>query len=221
MEDRLDAVEEGAQNRIAVLKEFYDSFTSELERAKTSMRNLKKEEEATELQCDKCGSPMVIKWGRNGKFIACSNYPACKNTANIARNDKGVVERKEPEVTDIPCEKCGKNMVVKEGRFGKFLGCSGYPECSHTRPIDTGVKCPAEGCKGFLCERKSRRGRVFFGCSTYPDCTFASWDRPLPEACPQCGHPFLISKYSKARGNYKACPRKDCDYRLDQSSDND
>lgn len=220
MEDKLDGIEEGALKRVDILKDFYASFTKELERAKTSMRNLKKEEEPTDLVCEKCESPMIIKWGRNGKFIACSNYPACKNTANIARDDEGRVDKKEAEVTDILCEKCGKNLVVKDGRFGRFLGCSGYPECSHTRPIDTGVTCPNEGCAGLLCERRSRRGRVFFGCSAYPDCTFASWDRPLPEPCPQCGSPYLVKKYTKARGNFKACPRKECDYRIELDDTN-
>lgn len=214
MEDKLDGIEEGTLKRVDILKDFYRTFSSELEKAKKSMKNMKKEEEATELECERCGSPMVIKWGKNGRFIACSNYPACKNTANIIRDDSGRVDRKESETTDIRCEKCGKNMVVKEGRFGKFLGCSGYPECSYTRPIDTGVKCPRDGCKGFLCERRSRRGRVFFGCSEYPDCTFATWDRPLPESCPQCGSPYLVLKYSKSKGYFKACPDRECGYRL-------
>ncbi|MCK9230214.1 MAG: type I DNA topoisomerase [Syntrophales bacterium] len=213
MEDKLDRIEEGSLKRVDTLKEFYDSFKPELEKAKSLMRNLKKEEEPTDIICDKCGSQMVIKWGRNGKFIACSNYPACKNTANIRTDDAGRVERKEPEVTDIICGSCGKNMVVKEGRFGTFLGCSGYPECSTTRPIDTGVACPQGGCSGMLCERRSKRGRVFYGCSAYPACTFAIWNRPVPEACPRCGSPYLVEKYTKASGAFKACPVKECGYK--------
>lgn len=213
MEDKLDRIEEGSLKRVDTLKEFYLSFQSELEQAKSLMRNIKKEEEPTDLECDKCGNKMVIKWGRNGKFIACSNYPACKNTANIRTDNAGRVDRKEPEMTDVMCESCGKNMVIKEGRFGKFLGCSGYPECSATRPIDTGVRCPQEGCSGMLCERRSKRGRVFFGCSAYPACTFASWNRPVPEACPVCGSPYLVEKYSKASGAIKACPVKECGYK--------
>ncbi|MDD5475799.1 MAG: type I DNA topoisomerase [Syntrophales bacterium] len=213
LEDKLDRIEEGSMNRLDTLKGFYASFQSELEQAKSFMRNIKTEAEPTELTCDKCGNPMVIKWGRNGKFIACSNYPECKNTANISTDETGRVDRKEPEVTDTRCDRCGKNMIVKRGKFGVFLGCSGYPECSSTRPVDTGVHCPQEGCDGMLCERRSRRGRLFYGCSAYPACTFASWNRPLPEPCPLCGSPWLVEKFSKGDGAVKACPRKECGYK--------
>jgi DNA topoisomerase-1 len=103
-------------------------------------------------------------------------------------------------------------MVVKRGRFGKFLACSGYPECKTSKPISIGVTCP--DCKqGYLTERRSRFGKIFFGCNRYPDCKFAAWDRPLPEACPQCQSPYLVQKYSKRDGPFIACPNKECDYR--------
>ncbi|OPL15839.1 MAG: DNA topoisomerase I [delta proteobacterium MLS_D] len=216
MEDKLDRIEEGKLTRIETLREFYESFTAELENARVSMRNIKKEEEPTDLVCEKCGSPMVVKWGRNGKFLACSNYPACKNTANISRDEDGKVDRKEPEVTDILCEQCGKPLVIKEGKFGRFLGCSGYPECTFTKPIETGVPCPREGCDGILCERRTRRGRTFYGCSRYPECTFATWDRPVPEKCPLCGSPYLLEKHSRTKGTYLICPNKECGYRTDE-----
>jgi DNA topoisomerase-1 len=177
------------------------------------MRNIKKEETPTDLICDKCGNPMVIKWGRNGRFLACSNYPECKNTANFVQGEDGKTEKAQAETTDIICDKCGKNMVIKEGRFGRFLGCSGYPECKNTKPLDMGIKCPQEGCDGNICERRTKRGKVFYGCSKYPDCTYALWDRPIPEACPKCGFPFMIEKVRRGKENDKVCPNKECGYK--------
>ncbi len=213
MEDKLDLIEEGKLTRDQTLRDFYTTFAPDLETAKEQMRNVKREETPTEITCDKCGSPMVIKWGRNGRFLACSNYPECKNTANIATDSKGEIGTASEQTTDIICDKCGKNMVIKEGRFGRFLGCSGYPDCKNTKPLDTGIKCPNEGCGGSLCERRTRKGKIFFGCSNYPDCSYALWDKPLPEECPQCGHPFLVEKYYRGKGTVKTCPNKECGYK--------
>ena len=211
MEDQLDMIEDGKLTRHKTLEDFYSPFRSELEKASEEMRDIKREEIPTDLICEKCQSPMVIKWGKNGKFLACSNYPECKNTGNIAQDENGAISKAEAESTDIICDECGKNMVIKEGRFGRFLGCSGYPECKHTKPLDTGVKCPQ--CGGSLCERRSKRGKTFFGCSRYPDCTYALWDRPIPENCPSCGHPFLVEKQTRREGLIKRCPNKECDYK--------
>jgi len=211
MEDRLDMIEDGKLTRHKTLEEFYTPFRSELDKAGEEMRDIKREEIPTDLVCDRCGSPMVIKWGKNGKFLACSNYPECKNTGNIAKDENGAISKAEAPSTDIICDVCGKNMVIKEGRFGRFLGCSGYPECKHTKPLDTGVKCPL--CNGSLCERRSKRGKTFFGCSSFPDCTYALWDRPIPESCPLCGHPFLVEKQTRREGMVKKCPNKECGYK--------
>jgi DNA topoisomerase-1 len=213
MEDNLDMIENGKLTRLKTLEDFYIPFKSELEKAGEEMKDIKREEIPTDLVCDKCGSPMVIKWGKNGKFLACSNYPECKNTGNIAQDENGAISKMEAETTDIICDVCGKNMIIKEGKFGRFLGCSGYPECKNTKPIDTGVKCPQEGCGGSLCERRSRKGKTFFGCSNYPNCTYALWDRPIPEKCPLCGHSFLVEKYYRGKGLVKTCPNKECGYK--------
>jgi DNA topoisomerase I len=213
MENQLDLIEEGKQKRLDTLQEFYAPFEEDLSKAKLEMRNIKREETPTDLICDKCSNPMVIKWGRNGKFLACSNYPACKNTSNIPQSDG--TEKAPPvgEMTETLCPQCGKNMLIKHGRFGRFLGCSGYPDCKFTMPITLGVKCPQEGCNGQITEKRTKKGRNFFGCSNYPNCTFALWEKPLPEPCPQCHSPFLVEKYSRAEGSYKACPNKECGYR--------
>jgi DNA topoisomerase-1 len=156
---------------------------------------------------------MVIKWGRMGEFLACSGYPECRNTMNFRREEGKVVPEKEEEIqTDEKCPSCGAAMVVKRGRFGRFLACSRYPECKTSKPISIGVDCP-KGCGGYISERRSKRGRTFFGCSSYPGCDFVSWDRPRNEKCPLCGSPYLLDKYSKRDGPFIACPNRECGYR--------
>ena len=212
MEEKLDQISEGEANWRTVLKDFYEPFKETLEKAEAEMRDVKREEVKTDVACEKCGHIMVIKWGKMGHFLACSNYPECKNTKDFKRDVEGKIVIVEEETTDEMCANCGKNMVVKRGRFGKFLACSGYPECKTSKPISIGVSCP--DCKqGYLSERRSRFGKVFFGCSRYPDCKFAAWDRPLAEPCPQCQSPYLLQKYSKRDGPFIACPNKECDYR--------
>jgi DNA topoisomerase-1 len=176
------------------------------------MRDVKREEIKTDIACEKCGNVMVIKFGKMGHFLACSNYPECKNTKDFKRDAEGKIVIVEEETTDEKCENCGKPMVIKRGRFGRFMACSGYPECKTSKPISIGVSCP--DCKqGYLTERRSGRGKIFFGCNRYPDCKFAAWDRPLAEACPQCQSPYLLQKFSKRDGVYVSCPNKECDYR--------
>src|SRR6266851_1379990 len=147
----------------------------------------------------------------NWKKVLHDFYGPFKKDLAKAKVEMRDVKREEIQ-TDEKCEKCGRPMVVKRGRFGRFLACSGYPECKTSKAISIGVSCPQ--CKeGYLTERRTKRGRVFFGCQRYPDCKFASWDRPLPEVCPSCGSPYLLQKYSKKEGPYIACPNKDCSYR--------
>jgi DNA topoisomerase-1 len=213
MEEKLDAIEEGSAGWQAVLGEFYEKFKVDLAEAEKSMRDVKRQETPTDLVCEKCGKPMVIKWGRMGEFLACSGYPECRNTMNFRREEGKVVPEKEEEIqTDEKCPSCGAAMVVKRGRFGRFLACSRYPECKTSKPISIGVDCP-KGCGGYISERRSKRGRTFFGCSSYPGCDFVSWDRPRNEKCPLCGSPYLLDKYSKRDGPFIACPNRECGYR--------
>jgi DNA topoisomerase-1 len=106
-------------------------------------------------------------------------------------------------------------MVVKTGKFGRFLACSNYPTCKSTRPWETGVRCPQEGCEGVIVERRSRKGKTFYSCSNYPTCTFALWDKPIPQKCPLCESPFLVEKQRK-NGLSIRCPKKGCGYRSDE-----
>ncbi|MGA9525447.1 MAG: type I DNA topoisomerase [Myxococcaceae bacterium] len=212
MEEKLDKISEGDANWIAVLNDFYGPFKETLARAEVEMRDVKREEIPTDINCEKCGKQMMIKWGKMGQFLACSGYPECKSTRDFRKTVDGKIEIVEEETTDEICDKCGQPMVIKRGRFGRFLACSGYPECKTSRPLSIGVSCP--DCKqGYLTERRSRFGKIFFGCNRYPDCKFAAWDRPLPEACPSCQGPYLVQKFSKREGPYIACPNKECDYR--------
>ncbi|OFX20057.1 MAG: DNA topoisomerase I [Anaeromyxobacter sp. RBG_16_69_14] len=214
MEEKLDEIEEGNAQWQAVLQGFYTSFKEDLANAEVAMRDVKRQEIATDLACEKCGKPMVIKWGRMGEFLACSGYPECRNTMNFKREEDGkIAPVKEEEVTtDEKCPTCGAPMVVKRGRFGRFLACSKYPECKTSKPISIGVTCP-KSCGGYISERRSKRGKTFYGCSSYPKCDFVSWDKPRNEACPTCGSTYLLEKYSKKTGPFVACPNKECDYR--------
>jgi len=222
MEADLDHVEEGREDWRKLLKDFYVPFAVELEKAETEMRDVKREEIATEWVCEKCGKPMVIKWGRNGSFLACQGYPECRNTMEVVKNLDGTWEKVPPQTTDEVCETCGAPMTVKRGRFGSFLACTRYPECKTTKPISLGVKCPRPGCGGFIAEKRSRRGKPFYGCSNWAKkgCDFVAWDKPIPQPCPVCQAKFVLKKETK-RGITLRC--MECDWRsegADESEEN-
>ncbi len=199
MESDLDGIEEGQENMQALLGRFYQPFKTDLEKAVVEMKDWKRVEIPTEFNCEKCGQTMVVKWGRNGEFLACSGYPECKNTKEFVRNKDGQIELKPEPVTDEVCNVCAAPMVHRRGRFGEFWACSRYPECKTTRPVSLGITCPRPGCGGFLTEKRSRRGSSFFGCSNYSTtkCDFVSWDRPIKEPCPECAAPFLLKKQNR------------------------
>ncbi len=211
MEEELDKVEEGTMPWVEVIREFYAPFSKSLEKAQADMQDFKAEQVPTDIVCEKCGKPMTVKWGRNGQFLACSGYPDCKNTKPFVRNENGVVEEAPEETTDELCPKCQSPLMIKRGRFGKFLACSKYPDCKYTQGMSTGVLCPEDG--GKLVERRSRFGKMFYSCANYPDCKYAIWNKPIPRPCPLCKAPFLVEKYSKKTGLSIACQNKECDYK--------
>ena len=216
MENKLDAIEGGTSKRVDTLKEFYEPFANELGKAKDEMRNVKREETPTDLVCEKCNSTMVIKWGKNGRFLCCSNYPDCKNTMNFTHDENGKVKHVEAQTTDVKCNKCGKSMVVKEGRFGQFLACSGYPECKNTMNatknengeiIAQEAPTTDEVCE--LCAKPMtvKRGRFgpFLGCTGYPECKnikkMSKDGKVTPqetvvtdEVCDNCGKPMALKR---------------------------
>ncbi|HTR52566.1 MAG TPA: type I DNA topoisomerase [Kofleriaceae bacterium] len=218
MESDLDHVEDGREDWRKLLAEFYGPFKKELAKAETEMRDVKREEIPTEWTCEKCGKPMVIKWGRNGSFLACQGYPECRNTMEVVKNLDGTWEKVPPQTTDEVCETCGAPMTVKRGRFGSFLACTRYPDCKTTKPISLGVKCPRPGCGGFLAEKRSRRGKPFYGCSNWKkkECDFVAWDRPIPQPCPACQAKFVLKKETK-RGITLRC--MECDWRSEGSEE--
>ncbi len=218
LEEELDEVEEGNKPWVDAVRDFYDPFTMDLEKAKTIPGPKDTVEPPTDIPCEKCGRMMEIKWGRNGKFLACPAYkddPPCKNTQNFEKLPDGTIKivPKQDVTTDQICDKCGSPMVVKTGRFGKFIACSAYPQCKTTKPLALGVKCPQPGCDGDLVQKRTRKGRSFFACSKYPKCEYALWDRPVPKTCPTCQAPFLIEKVSKQAGRSVQCRNEDCGYR--------
>jgi DNA topoisomerase-1 len=174
MEQKLDKVAEGEDKWVQVIDDFYKPFIKTIEDKDES---LKKGEPIEGSECELCKSGLIEKYGRRGKFIACSTYPECKYTQKTQEEIDNEAKIKA-EVGEIdPCEKCGSEMAIKSGRFGNFFGCVGYPECKNLRPLlkKTGHKCP-DCKKGNVIEKKSKRGKVFFGCHKYPDCEFAAWD---------------------------------------------
>lgn len=192
LEQQLDDIAEGSKKWVPVLREFYGPFRSTLEQAQRQMRNVKREEIVTDLDCPKCGQgKLVIRFGRNGEFLACSRYnregdgESCDFTSDFHRDEQGQIvidKASAPETSDVLCNVCGRPMVIKKSRFGPFLGCSGYPECNNTRrigrdgkpvplPEPTGVQCPKCG-EGELLRRRGKFGRPFYGCSRYPKCDY-------------------------------------------------
>ena len=181
MEDELDKVEEGKMPWTQALEDFYDPFQKDLEKAKVEMQDIKGKGMPTELTCEKCGAPMVIKLGRNGQFLACSNYPECKNTKEFQRNEAGEIQVVEEPAFEETCEKCGAPMTIKTGRFGKFLACSNYPKCKNTKKMlvngegklevaqDEASSETCEKCGAAMIIKTGRFGK-FLACSNYPEC---------------------------------------------------
>jgi DNA topoisomerase-1 len=208
IEESLDHIEEGEIKWTKVLKDFWKPFEKTLVKAKEEMKNLKRQEIPTGIKCLKCDSgEYFIKWGRNGQFFACSNYPECNSTQDFRRDLDGVLHIIPKEyVKDTPCPSCESRMVVKKGRYGRFLACENYPNCKTTLPFTLDTHCP-ECKKGKFVEKTSRYGKLFYGCSSYPDCNHAMWARPYAFDCPSCSHPVMGKKETKRDGVHLACPK--------------
>jgi DNA topoisomerase-1 len=205
MEDNLDAIALGEKDWGPIIATFYEPFKANLEVKMEEVSKKELTETATDQICEKCGKPMVIKLGRYGKFLACTGYPECKNTRPL--NEDGTVSTKpEAETSDQVCEKCGKPMVVKYGRYGKFLACTGYPECKNVKNIEDKIGVPCPQCnEGELVVRRSRFGKSFYSCNRYPDCKFALWAKPTGEKCPDCGSLLVHAKGGAMRCSSKTC----------------
>ncbi len=240
LEEELDEIEEGKLPWKQAVEEFDEKFSRDLARGTERWPDVKVSgiglaelfpARAGE-RCPKCGRELVVRFGRYGGFVGCSGYreePSCDYTSDLEpKADGAATPAAGEDGAEIePCEKCGRPMALRRSRFGSFYGCTGYPECKNIRrigpapaaPKDLGIACPE--CKqGTLQEKRSRRGKIFYSCSRYPDCKFALWNRPIAEACPRCGHPFLTEKTTKRKGTQRLCPAEGCGYSIDVEADN-
>ena len=206
MENSLDKIELGQLDWVSVLKEFYDPFQKVMENVKLNIKEIKaKNQEVTERICPECKKfPLVIKWSKNGKFLACQGFPACRYTEPL--------EKIAPMPSNEICDKCGAPMVLLTINGKRFLGCSKYPECRNTKSLSIGIACPREGCTGFLTERRTKRGKIFYGCNTYPKCKYATWDKPVAQKCEKCNFPILVYKETKRKGRLNRCPNCRAEY---------
>jgi DNA topoisomerase-1 len=210
MEDELDRVEDGELGWQRVLKDFYGPFTKALDAVDLNAlvadaHGLKPEDLAKE-RCPKCGSPIELKTGRFGPYLACVKY---KDTCDYV---KSLRKGKAPDrPTDEKCHLCGSPMVIKTGRFGEFLACTTYPKCKGTRAVPLGMKCP-KCLEGDIAERRTKRGKSFWGCTRYPACDFSTWNRPVAETCPQCGWVGMEKKVNKVDGETRTCLK--CGHKL-------
>lgn len=213
MEDALDGIAHGNSTAEEVLGEFYSGFEKSLAAAEESLKdsNISVPAEETDIICDKCGSRMIVKNGRFGRFAACPNYPTCKNTKPLVKPEEETKERKAPEIADFKCELCGGDMVLRTGRYGSFYACVNYPKCKFTKQKtkEIGVACPKCGAK--VISKVGKNRTVFYSCERYPNCDFSSWDMPTEEKCPQCGNIL----YRKKGKNLLVCHDKSCGYKVD------
>lgn len=264
MEEKLDKVEDGESDWISVIREFYGPFSADLMKASSIMGDMKKDRDGeTGKMCDavyrkdsdgimtrvseadaailseeeknqliSCGKPMVVKWGANGRFLACSGFPECKNTKSM----DGQEDQQKDELADTPCDaiylktdtglvrvnkanpvppgqeanviKCDGKIVVKFGRFGKFYACEKYPLCKNTKSIGIGIKCPKTDCGGDVVMRRGKKG-AFYGCSKYPDCDFICNLKPVERKCSKCGFSVMAKFKDKFRCLNKECKHEE------------
>lgn len=212
MEDKLDKIAEKKAIWNNVLQEFYTPFIKEVDKA---LQNDERVRIESKIKCPNCGKPMVLRTSKFGtQFLGCSGYPECKTMMSLNALSEETGDENpsnEPEVCEEKCEKCGSDMIFKNGPYGKYMECTNE-NCKHRKPYrrSTGVTCPKCG-KGMIVERKSKRGTVFYGCDKYPDCDFTLWNEPTGEKCPECGS-LLVKKVLK-KGTIIACSNIKCGYK--------
>jgi len=220
LEAELDEIEEGKDNLLNTLNQFWKKFEKDLKKASKEMKDVKRMEEQTDEVCDKCGKPMVIKWGRYGKFLACSGYPDCKNTRQLAgEGGEGGPELHEDVAKEV-CPNDAQPMVLKKGRFGPFLACSNYPDCKVTKRLVRGAEgklqveqlqpideaCPE--CGKPLMWRRGRFG-PFVACSDYPNCKYIKKKeaKEIGLGCPECGQGQVVERKGRWGRSFYGCKR--------------
>jgi DNA topoisomerase-1 len=227
MEEELDEVEEGKMTWVEALDEFYSKFEKDLSEAKVNMENIKRQEIATDEVCDKCGKPMVIKWGQFGSFLACTGYPDCTNTKELQKDEDDAEEENKEQETIEPCENCGRPMAIKRGRYGQFYACTGYPECKTTRKMGPGEakpkapdvpleeECPKCGTNLVL---KDGRFGQFTACGNYPKCKYIK-PKLVGVGCPKtdCGGDIIERRSKRGKTFYGCSNYPKCDFVLWQT----
>ena len=207
MEEKLDLIADKKAVWNEVLQEFYDPF---IENVNEVMGNAKKVVVQSDVKCPNCGKPMIVRTSRFGsQFLGCSGYPDCKTILSLDKSGNVIKNADQPEKSDQKCEKCGGDLYIKLGPYGRYTECE---KCKDRKSIvkTTGVTCPKCG-KGEIIERKSKRGVVFFGCNKYPDCDFVLWNEPTGEKCPKCGS--LLVKRTLKSGDVIECSNRGCGYK--------
>jgi DNA topoisomerase I len=225
LEEELDEIEEGKEKWTDALGGFYKKFSKDLRYAEKHMENVKRMEKPTDEKCERCGSPLVLKWGKHGSFYACSAYKkddpeSCTFTKENPVNLPDFDGAEMPETgQDEYCENCGRVMVLKRGRFGQFMACTGYPDCKTTRRLDQGKRVPdvpleelCPKCNRNMVLRHGRYGE-FISCSGYPDCKYIKQNF-IGVKCPQCADGELVEKKARRRGNtfYGCSNYPNCDF---------
>ncbi len=214
LENELDDIACGETEWVPLLEGFWQPFKHKVDEILETVQRKDVTQEQLEENCPECGKPLAIRLGRHSRFIGCTAYPECKYTRSVDE-DKTAAAAASEAIEGRTCPLCSGALVYKVGRYGKFIGCSSYPNCKHieslNKPADTGVDCP-ECNQGKIMKRKSRNGKIFFSCGRYPDCKYAIWNEPVAKACPKCAWPLLMTKTTKKRGTELVCPKKPCDY---------
>jgi DNA topoisomerase I len=219
MEQELDEIEEGKLDWREAMGEFYERFMIDLGNAETHMTDIKRMEKPTDLICDKCGKPLVIKWGKHGSFVACTGYPECTYTRELPVDLPDIDNADLAEQGDEEyCQNCGRPMVLKKGRFGTFFACTGYPDCKTTKQIGGAQKkadvvldekCPQ--CANNLVQKYGRFGE-FTACSNYPTCKYVK-QKTIGVKCPECSEGEVVERRSKRGKTFFGCNRyPDCDF---------
>ena len=205
LEEELDRISEGELDWLTHLKSYFLLLDKDLDKAE-NVEGVKGKGIPLEEVCPKCGSNLVIKEGRYGRFKACSGYPQCDYKESMVK--------KEVKPLEEICPRCGSNLVLRQGKYGAFIACSNYPQCKYIKKEteDTGIPCPKK-CGGTIIKRKTRRGKVFYGCSKFPKCDFATWDEPVKKPCPECSREFVLRKNVIKGEPYLYCSDEQCKYK--------
>lgn len=219
LEDTLDAISRGEQSWIPVLEAFWNPFIQQIHQVDDQVQRKDVTTENIDENCPQCGKTLAIRLGKRGRFIGCTGYPECDYTKDLPATSDQEQSASDSNLNAAiegrQCPDCGHGLVIKAGRYGKFIGCSNYPACKHIEPLekpgDTQVDCPL--ChESHILKRRSRKGKIFYSCGGYPKCNYALWNEPITQQCPKCAWPILTIKETKKNGRQLLCPKEGCDY---------